>query len=182
MTRSTHAILALACALTATPQWLAAEVLDSSAAGFTMRETVEIQAAPQDVYAKIFRVGEWWNPVHTFSHDTHNLIMEQKAGGCFCEKLPNGGGVKHMEVVNFSPAKTIVLHGAMGPMQTMAVSGSMQIQLSPSNGGTKVEVTYAVAGYLPAGLTTWATIVDGVIKDQFTRLKNDIEKGDPAAK
>ncbi|HEY3838401.1 MAG TPA: hypothetical protein VGL72_17600, partial [Bryobacteraceae bacterium] len=62
MTRSTHAILALACALTATPQWLAAEVLDSSAAGFTMRETVEIQAAPQDVYAKIFRVGEWWNP------------------------------------------------------------------------------------------------------------------------
>jgi hypothetical protein len=58
----------------------------------------------------------------------------------------------------------------------------MQIQLTPAEGGTKVEVTYAVGGYLAAGLNTWAGPVDGVLKQQFTRLKNSIEKGDPAAK
>jgi hypothetical protein len=38
-----------------------------------------------------------------------------------------------------------------------------------------------VAGYLPAGLNTWAAMVDAVLKEQFTRLKSYIEKGDPAA-
>jgi len=58
----------------------------------------------------------------------------------------------------------------------------MRIQLTPADGGTKVEVTYAVGGYVAAGLNTWAAPVDGVLKEQFTRLKNALEKGDPAAK
>jgi uncharacterized protein YndB with AHSA1/START domain len=178
--RREMAVLALACAIA--PQWLAADIVDSSATGFTVKETVNIQAPPQDVYTRIFRVSDWWSSAHTFSQDAHNLSMEDKVGGCFCEKLPNGGAVKHMEVVNMSPSKTIVLRGTLGPLQTMAATGSMQIQLTPADGGTKVEVTYAVGGYLAAGLNTWAGPVDGVLKQQFTRLKNAIEKGDPAAK
>ena len=173
-------ILALACAIA--PQWLAADVVDSSANGFTLKETVDIQAPPQAVYTKIFRPGDWWSSAHTFSQDAHNLSMEEKAGGCFCEKLPAGGGVKHMEVVNVSPSKAVVLRGALGPLQSLGATGSMRIQLTPVDGGTKVEVTYAVGGYLAAGLNTWAATVDGVLKEQFTRLKNAIEKGDPAAK
>jgi uncharacterized protein YndB with AHSA1/START domain len=172
-------ILALACAIA--PQWLAADVVDSSANGFTVKETVDIQAPPQDVYTKIFQVSDWWSSAHTFSQDAHNLSMEEKVGGCFCEKLP-GGGAKHMEVIYVLPSKAITLRGALGPLQSLAATGSMQIQLTPSNGGTKLEVTYAVGGYLAAGLNTWAAPVDGVLKQQFTRLKNAIEKGDPAAK
>jgi hypothetical protein len=172
-------VLALACAIA--PQWLAADVVDSSANGFTVKETIDIQAPPQDVYTRIFRVGDWWSSAHTFSQDAHNLSMEEKVGGCFCEKLP-GGGVKHMEVTFVSPATAIGLRGALGPLQSLAATGSMRIQLTAANGGTKVEVTYAVGGYLAAGLNTWAAPVDGVLKEQFTRLKNAIEKGDPAAK
>jgi len=173
-------MLALACAVA--PNWLAAEVVDSSASGFTLKETVAIQAAPQEVYRRIFRVGEWWNGQHSFSGDAHNLSIEEKAGGCFCEKLPNGGGVKHMEVVYLSPGKAIVMHGALGPMQSLAAAGSMRIELSAAEGGTKLEVTYAVAGYVAGGLNTWAATVDGVVKEQFTRLKSYVEHGDPAAK
>ena len=179
MNRRDMAVLALACAIA--PQWLAAEVVDSSASGFTVKETVSIQAPPQDVFTKIFRVSDWWSPAHTFSQDAHNLSIEEKVGGCFCEKLLSGG-VKHMEVVYVLPSKTIVLRGTLGPLQTLAAAGSMQIQLTPADGGTKVEVTYAVGGYLAAGLNTWAAPVDGVLKQQFTRLKNLIEKGDPGAK
>ena len=173
-------MLALACA--AAPGWLAAEVLDSSASGFTVKETIEIQAPRQDVYARIFRVGDWWEAAHTYSHDPRNLSIEEKAGGCYCEKLPDGGGVKHMEVVHLEPSKVILLHGAIGPLAYMAATGSMTIQLSASSGGTKVEVTYAVSGYRATGLASLASVIDGVLNTQFTRLKNVIEKGDPAAK
>jgi hypothetical protein len=172
-------ILALVCAA---PHWLAADVVDSSASGFTVKETIAIQAPPQDVYARIFKVGEWWSSAHAFSHDAHNLSIEEKVGGCFCEKFPAGGGVKHMEVTYVSPAQTIVLHGVLGPLLSLAAAGTMQIQLSAADGGTKLEVTYAVAGYLAGGLNSWAGPVDGVLKEQFTRLKNLLESGAPVAK
>jgi hypothetical protein len=58
----------------------------------------------------------------------------------------------------------------------------MQIQLSAADGGTKVDVTYAVSGYQAAGMNTWAAPLDGVLKMQLMRLKSLMEKGDPAAK
>jgi uncharacterized protein YndB with AHSA1/START domain len=180
MNKGSIGVLALAC--TIAPTWLAADVVDSSAAGFTVKETVTIQAPPQDVYAKIFRIGDWWSSAHSFSRDAHNLSLEEKAGGCFCEKLPAGGGVKHMEVVYVAPAKGVVLHGVLGPLQSLAAAGTMQIQLTAVDGGTKVDVSYSVSGYLAAGMNSWAAPVDGVLKEQFTRLKSFVEKGDPAAK
>jgi hypothetical protein len=173
-------ILALACAMA--PFGLRADVLDSAADGFVVKETITIQAAPQEVYRRIFRVGEWWSPQHTFSGDAHNLSIEEKAGGCFCEKLPAGGSVKHLEVVYQAPGKSVVMHGTLGPLQTMAATGAMQIQLTAVDGGTKLEVSYAVAGYKVGGMNTLAPVIDSVLKEQFTRLKSYTEKNDPAPK
>ena len=162
--------------------WARAEVTDSAANGFTVKFAVTIQAAPTDVYRQLFHVADWWDPQHTFSHDSHNLSMEEKAGGCFCEKLPNQGGVRHMEVVYFAPGKAVVMTGGLGPLQAIAASGSMSIRLTPADGATRLEVSYTVGGYLPAGLNTWAAPVDSVLQQQFTRLKNYAEHGDPAPK
>jgi hypothetical protein len=82
-----------------------------------------------------------------------------------------------MEVVNLMPSKSIVISGALGPLQSLAATGTMSISLSPAEGGTKLEVTYAVSGYLPAGMNTWAAPVDNVVQEQFTRLKNYAENG-----
>ena len=160
-----------------------AEVVDSAAGGFTVKTSLVIQAMPQEVYRHLVRnVGDWWNPEHTYSHDSHNLSIEEKALGCFCEKLPNQGSVRHMEIVYLDPGKRIVMTGGLGPLQTLAVTGSMTIQLSPAAMGTKLDVGYAVAGYLAAGMKSWAVPVDGVVTEQFTRLKDYIEHGKPAAK
>jgi uncharacterized protein YndB with AHSA1/START domain len=160
-----------------------AEVVDSSSTGFTVRTTLTIQAPPDDVYRKFIRnVGDWWSPDHTFSGDSHNLSIEEKAGGCFCEKLPNGGGVRHMEVVNLAPGKSVTLSGALGPLQTMAATGTMTVQFTPANGGTKLTVTYAVGGYLPGGMNALASAVDAVIAEQFTRLGNYVLHGAASAK
>jgi len=163
--------------------WCRAEVVDSSSTGFTVKLTFAVQVAPAEVYRKLVRnIGEWWNPEHTFSGVSRNLSIDDKPMGCFCEKLPNQGGVRHMEVLMAAPAKTLVMSGALGPMQPLAAVGTMTVQLSPADGGSKLEVTYTVSGYLPRGMNTWATPVDGMLKEQFTRLKNYMEQGSAAPK
>jgi uncharacterized protein YndB with AHSA1/START domain len=160
-----------------------AEVADSAPNGFTIKITQVIQAPPEEVYRRLVRnVGDWWNPEHTYSHEAHNLSIEEKALGCFCEKLANQGSVRHMQIVYLDPGKGIVMSGGLGPLQSLATTGSLAIQFSGAAGGTKMDVSYAVAGYLPAGMKTWAAPVDGMLTEQFTRLKNYIEHGNPGAK
>lgn len=160
------------------PGWAFAEVADSSTNGFTVKTLIAIQASPAEVYRRlVHNVGDWWSAQHTFSGDARNLTIDEKSMGCFCETLPGQGGVRHMEVLRFVQGKTLVLSGALGPLQSLAVTGTMTIQLSPGDTGTTMEVTYAVAGYLPAGMNTWAAPVDSVITEQFARLKNYVEHG-----
>lgn len=171
----------LAAILLLAPLPSTADVADSSAVGFTVKITLNVQAPPGDVYRKFVRnVGDWWDQSHTFSGNSRNLSIEEKPAGCFCEKLPDGGGVRHMQLIYLAPGKQLVMSGALGPLQALAATGTLTIQFSPAEGGTKLEVIYAVLGYLPAGMNTWAVPVDGVIKAQFTRLKNYVEHGDPA--
>jgi hypothetical protein len=159
------------------------EVLDSAANGFTVQETSTIQAAPGEVYRRlVHNVGDWWNPAHAFSGDAHNLSIEDKPMGCFCEKLAQGGAVRHMEVVMAMPGKRLVMAGALGPLQTLAAAGSMAFELTSAGAGTKLVVTYAVGGYLAKGLNTWAGPVDAVLAEQVARLKNYVEHGDAAWK
>jgi uncharacterized protein YndB with AHSA1/START domain len=156
------------------------EVIDSSAHGFTLKNTVTIAATPNDVYRHLVaNIGRWWNPAHTFSGASQNLSIEDKANGCWCEKLEGGGSVRHLVVVYAEPGKTLRLAGALGPLQTMAVAGSMTWSLSKADSGTKVELTYTVGGYRPEGLQSLAPPVDRVLSNQLTRLKNYIETGKP---
>ena len=158
------------------------EVADSSANGFTVKLAFDIRATPDDVYRRLIgNVGDWWNPEHTFSGDAHNLYIEEKPTGCFCEKLPKGGAVRHLELLYLAPGSTLVFAGALGPLQSLAATGSLTIQLKASEGGTKLAASYAVAGYLPAGMNTWAGPVDGMLREQFTRLRDYVERGAKSA-
>src|SRR5690349_5681341 len=96
--------------------------------------------------------------------------------GCFCETIPGRGAVRHMEVLRYELGKIPVMSGALGPMQPLAVTGTMTIQLSEADGGTKLDLTYAVSGYLAAGLNTWAAPSDGMLKGQMAHLKDFVEQ------
>jgi len=175
-------LVALALVALALTHVAIAEIADSSVTGFTFKTTLNVQAAPETVYKQFLAIGNWWDPSHTYSGDAHNLSIEQKAMGCFCESLPNGGAVRHMEVLLLMPGKMIVLSGGLGPLQSLAATGTMKIILSPAAGGTKVDVTYAVGGYLPAGMNTFASPVNEVLTEQFARFKNYVESGSPMPK
>ena len=144
-----------------------------------MRSTAEVRAAPLAVYlALVDQVGASWDADHTWSGRASNLTIDGRAGGCFCEKLPDGS-VQHMAVVWADRGKTLRLTGALGPLQAMAVSGAMTWTLTESAGGAMIEITYTVGGYAPDALEALAKPVDAVLAAQLQRLKRFIETGRP---
>ena len=163
---------------------LNAAVSDSGPGGFTIQISYDVKGTPDDVYKKFVQnIGDWWNPDHTFSGDAHNLSIEAKPMGCFCEKMPKGGGVRHLEVITVVPGQWLVMSGGLGPMQSLAAAGTMTITLKSSTAGvTQLAMTYAVAGYLAKGMNAWAGPVDNMLTEQFTRFKKYVETGDPKSK
>ena len=171
----TRALLAVALLL-GTAATAPAEIVDKSASGFTSRTVVTIAATPAQVYAMLGRVGEWWDPAHTYSGDATRLVLETRAGACFCETMPDGGSIQHGVVVYARPGQALRVNGALGPLQELGVTGSLTWALEGGAGGTTVTLTYAVGGYAPGGLDQLATIVDQVVGSQVTRMKAAIER------
>ena len=163
--------LVLSAAAAATP----AAVIDATPGGFVVQHEAGIQASPGKVYAALLQVGRWWNPQHTFSGRSANLSIDPRAGGCFCERLPSGGGVEHMRVVNVQPNKVLRLVGALGPLQGSGLAGSLTWTLTPSGAGTTLKLSYSVGGYMQGGLDKIAPAVDEVLTDQIGRLKRLVE-------
>src|SRR5437762_13382074 len=146
MVRSNIVTLVIFLAILAAP--LRGEVIESTGAGFLARNIAAINAPPATVYAALTDgVGSWWDPAHTFSHDARNLSVDAKPGGCFCERLPDGGGVQHMRVVYASPGKLLRLTGAIGRLQEAALAGTMTWNLSQAAGGTTVDLVLAFGGF-----------------------------------
>jgi len=153
----------------------AAEVKSATPNGFEVASTATISAPPDRVYAALGEVGRWWSPSHTFSRDAANLSLELRAGGCFCERLKDGGSVQHMQVVYAAPGEGLRLRGALGPLQTEGVDGTLSWSLKPAGGGTNVAQSYVVGGYIRAGMEQWAPRVDRVLDEQLQRLKAYVE-------
>jgi len=154
-----------------------AAVVDASAAGFTVRHVVEVSAPGWSAYQTITdRIGTWWDPNHTFSGRSTNLTIDARPGGCFCEQLPQGG-VRHMTVVYADPGKLLRLTGGLGPLQELAVSGTMTWAFVPTGNKTTITLTYAVGGYAPGGLEAVAPAVDMVLGAQVARLQRLIDTG-----
>ena len=73
------------------------------------------------------------------------------------------------------------LTGGLGPLQAMAVTGSMTFTLDNDGTATRLHYRYAVSGWAPAGLTTLAEPVDRIQLGQLLRLKRYVETGTPVA-
>jgi uncharacterized protein YndB with AHSA1/START domain len=160
-----------------------AAVVDSTQVGFLVRSEAVVHASPDSVYRALTgRIGAWWDSEHTFSGDSRNLSLDATPGGCFCESLSEGGGVRHLTVVLASPGRSLRLAGALGPLQGAGVVGSLTWSLTPVPEGTKVRLDYSVGGYFPGGLVGMALAVDTVLGEQFSRLKRFVETGRPDSK
>ena len=165
---------ALVLALAVTGPALA-EVKSATPNGFEVASIVTIAAPADRVYSAFGEIGHWWSSSHTFSRDAANLSLELRAGGCFCERLKDGGSVQHLQVVYAAPGQGLRLSGALGPLQMEGVDGTLAWTLKPVEGGTSVKQSYVVGGYIRSGMEQWAPRVDRVLDEQLQRLKNFVE-------
>jgi uncharacterized protein YndB with AHSA1/START domain len=157
----------------------AADVLSTAGNGFEIRQTAHSAASPDKVYAALLLPARWWSPDHTFSGNAANLVLQARAGGCWCETLPNGGSVEHMRVLYVSPGKSLRLRGALGPFQAMAVNGVMTFTVTGTADGTDISLSYAVGGYAKDGFDDLAKAADHVLGEQLGRLMKLVD-GEPA--
>lgn len=150
---------------------LRAELTQSGEHGFTVSHRLETPVAPKDVYRVITEhIDQWWNPDHSWSKEAANLRVRAEPGGCFCERLPDGGFVEHLHIIYLAPGQEIRFDGTLGPLQGMPVSGRMIWRIDPTESGSAITFTYMVFGHPEGGLTGIAPAVDGVIGEQLQRL------------
>ena len=148
------------------------EVKDKSTNGFTSVHELVLEASPVRAYEALTRdVHMWWDASHSFGGDAAGFSMDPQAGGCFCEKLADGGSVQHMEIVNVQPGKSLTLRGGLGPLQSMGVTGAMTFAFKPHAEGTLLSYRYVVGGYVDGGLAPLAEPVDQVQLGQLERLQ-----------
>ncbi|HEU4809096.1 MAG TPA: ATPase [Sphingomicrobium sp.] len=164
-----RAILQIALLLLASPA--AAEVVSASPNGFEVRETVNLVVPPETALAAFAELPKWWDPEHTYSGDSANLSFDLRPGSCFCERLPDGGGVEHMRVAYLDPGKRVVLTGSLGPLLYEATTGVMDVKVKRAAGGSQFVLDYKVAGFANGGGDKLATAVDEVLTEQIKRFR-----------
>jgi uncharacterized protein YndB with AHSA1/START domain len=169
--------LVLGIAIVCAPVAASGEVTDRTPSGFTIKVVIDITAPPETVWDSLVRhVGDWWDKEHTYSGDAKNLSIAARPGGCFCETLPNGGGVEHAAVIYVDPRSILRMRGALGPLQEGGIAGSITWRLEQAVQGTRLTFTHAAGGYYAGGMDKLADIVDTVLAHQVMRLKEYSEK------
>lgn len=171
------AVLAVAAALA--PASAAAKVVEQDAAGFVTRDAVVVEATPRETWMALISPAKWWSESHTWSGDAANLSIVPQAGGCFCERIPEvetradvglAGSVQHMVVLHAAPDRALRMRGALGPLQSEAVTGVLTIALAEVEQGTAITFEYVVGGYMRYEVPPISQAVDGVMSQQLARL------------
>ncbi len=175
--RTAFAFLLAGAALPLSPA--AAETAPLGELGFVSRHQAVVSATPRDVWLALISPSDWWQAEHTWSGDARNLTLTPQAGGCFCETIPEvdepgrftlQGSVEHMRVIQAYPEAAMRLQGALGPLQSEAVTGVLTIVISEADNGTRIVWEYVVGGAMRYDVPVIARAVDGVIGLQLTAL------------
>lgn len=160
-----------------------AEIVARDDNGFVIRQTVDVGASTPEAWRTLVKPATWWSSEHTFSGEAANLTLDPVPGGCFCEKLPASkqggagalaGGVQHMRVVYVEPGRALRMTGALGPLQSEAVLGSMTITLKAGDRGTRILIEYVVGGYMRYRMDQIAPAVDRMLGQQIAGLADKL--------
>jgi hypothetical protein len=181
-------ILLTAVALTAPASAASAEVKATSDSGFNVVHIASVAATPEEIWKRLLAPKDWWNKAHSWSGSSAGFYIDAQANGCFCElfqekgadgKLKTVGSVEHMRVIFAQPGKVLRMQGALGPLQSEAVIGTLTVAMEPSKDAktTKVSFSYVVGGYMRYKVSEIAPAVDKVLGEQF---KNMLQTFTPA--
>lgn len=163
-----------------------AEVKATTDSGFNIVHIAEVAAEPDIIWKRLIAPKNYWSKAHSWSGSSEGFYIDAQAGGCFCElfqekgadgKTKTTGSVEHMRVIFAQPGKVLRMQGALGPLQSEAVLGTLTVAIEPLKGGTgsKVSFSYVVGGYMRYKTAEIAPAVDKVLGEQFKSLISPFE-------
>lgn len=158
-----------------------ADVKAASDTGFNSIHVATVDATPEEIWRRLLAPKDYWNKAHSWSGSSAGFYIDAQANGCFCElfqeadangKLKTVGSVEHMRVIFAQPGKVLRMQGALGPLQSEAVIGTLTVAMEPSkdNAGTRVSFSYVVGGYMRYKVSEIAPAVDKVLGEQFRSM------------
>lgn len=157
-----------------------ARVSAQSDRGFISSLATETPASRAETWEALIHPEEWWSGEHTYSGDAANLSLDARAGGCFCERLPGKdgqerGSIEHMRVVYADPERGVLrMVGALGPLQSEAVLGTLTMTITSSSAGHRITWEYTMGGYMRMQPAQIAPLVDTVLAEQLNRLAGSV--------
>lgn len=171
--------MAATCAATASPAF--ADVKAASDSGFNVIHIGTVQATPDEIWKRLLAPKDYWNKAHSWSGSSAGFYIDAQANGCFCElfqetdvngKVKTVGSVEHMRVIFAQPGKVLRMQGALGPLQSEAVIGTLTVAMEPTkqDGATRVSFSYVVGGYMRYKVAEIAPAVDKVLGEQFKNM------------
>ena len=174
-------LIPAAVALTAIASPAMAEVKTTTDTGFNIVHITEVEATPELLWKRLLAPKDWWNKAHSWSGSSEGFYIDAQAGGCFCElfqekaadgKIKTTGSVEHMRVIFAQPSKVLRMQGALGPLQSEAVTGTLTVAIEPLNAGktSKISFSYVVGGYMRYKTAEIGPAVDKVLGEQFKSL------------
>jgi hypothetical protein len=161
-----------------------AEVVRATDNSFVSRHEVVVEADPKAVWLALISPADWWQSEHTWSGKAKNLSLMPKAGGCFCETIPEvdepgrftlEGSVEHMRVIQAYPESALRMVGSLGPLQSEPVTGVLTIAISKVEKGTRIVWEYNVGGPMRYEVPVISKAVDGVMGAQITALAKPLK-------
>ena len=158
-----------------------AEVKTVTDTGFNIVHIAEVSAEPDVIWKRLIAPKNYWSKAHSWSGSSEGFYIDAQANGCFCEmfqekgadgKTKTTGSVEHMRVIFAQPGKVLRMQGALGPLQSEAVLGTLTVAIEPLKGGdgSKLSFSYVVGGYMRYKTTEIAPAVDKVLGEQFKSL------------
>lgn len=158
-----------------------AEVKAASDAGFNSVHIATVNATPEEIWKRLLTPKDYWSKAHSWSGSSAGFYIDAQANGCFCEmfqeadkngQLKTVGSVEHMRVIFAYPGKVLRMQGALGPLQSEAVIGTLTVAMEPAkdNSVTRVSFSYVVGGYMRYKVSEIAPAVDKVLGEQFKNM------------
>lgn len=158
-----------------------AEVKTVTDTGFNVVHIAEVAAEPDVIWKRLIAPKSYWSKAHSWSGTSDGFYIDAQAGGCFCElfqekgvdgKTKTTGSVEHMRVIFAQPGKVLRMQGALGPLQSEAVLGTLTVAMEPlkDGKGTKLSFSYVVGGHMRYKVADIAPAVDKVLGEQFKTL------------
>ena len=158
-----------------------AEVKTVTDNGFNIVHIADITAKPDVIWKRLIAPKDYWSKAHSWSGSSESFYIVAQANGCFCElfqekgadgKLKTIGSVEHMRVIFAQPGRVLRMQGALGPLQSEAVLGTLTVAIEPlkTGEGSKISFSYVVGGYMRYKTIDIATAVDKVLGEQFKSL------------